>query len=356
MEPAFNYQSLRLPHGSLPANRADVGLDVGGTLAKLAYCSPANKESNDGLELRMVTFDAGDIEGYLSYIQRHVVRPSLDRPLVVAATGVGCLKHKQTIRNTLQVPVSADDRELEHAARALDVLWRSLPADRGLYNESDTRGLTFETSLEQSGLLPCILVNIGSAMTIVKIDQDKVTKNLTKAEVVGGSSQGGLTFLGLGALLTQAKTYKELVDLALGGDHHNVDLLVRDTAGAGYSVATSDCLVSSFGKAARQNNGRQFSEQDVASSLLYATTDQLAQTIYLVARNCRVQRAVFCGFFAGQNSAIMRQLRDKLAQCSVFLKEDVWPVFVKNEGYLGAIGALSAGGHTTELSNSTPDI
>ena len=65
--------------------------------------------------------------------------------------------------------VSADDRELEHAARALDVLWRSLPADRGLYPESDTRGLTFETSLEQSGLLPCILVNIGSAMTIVKV-------------------------------------------------------------------------------------------------------------------------------------------------------------------------------------------
>ena len=40
----------------------------------------------------------------------------------------------------------------------------------------------------------------------------------------------------------------------------------------------------------------------------------------------------------------------------VCLQEDVWPVFVKNEGYLGAIGALSAGGHTTELSNSNPDI
>ena len=67
-------------------------------------------------------------------------------------------------------------------------------------------------------------------------------------------------------------------------------------------------------------SGRSFSEQDIASSLLFSTTDQLAQTIYLVARNCRVRRAVFCGSFAGQNSAIMRQLCDKLAQCSALLR------------------------------------
>ena len=65
--------------------------------------------------------------------------------------------------------VSADDREMEHAARALDVLWRSFPPELLLYNESDTRDLMFETSLQQSGLLPCILVNIGSAMTIVMV-------------------------------------------------------------------------------------------------------------------------------------------------------------------------------------------
>jgi len=65
--------------------------------------------------------------------------------------------------------VTADDRELEHAARALDVLWQCLPPDQILYPDSDTTGLTFETSLELSGLLPCILVNLGSAMTIVKV-------------------------------------------------------------------------------------------------------------------------------------------------------------------------------------------
>ena len=58
---------------------------------------------------------------------------------------------------------------MEHAARALDLLWRSFPPELLLYNESDTRDLVFETSLQQSGLLPCILVNIGSAMTIVMV-------------------------------------------------------------------------------------------------------------------------------------------------------------------------------------------
>ena len=32
-----------------------------------------------------------------------------------------------------------------------------------------------------------------------------MTNRLTKVEIVGGSAQGGLTFLGLGALLTNAK-------------------------------------------------------------------------------------------------------------------------------------------------------
>ncbi|KAK2180340.1 hypothetical protein NP493_447g03004 [Ridgeia piscesae] len=291
MENAFSRHTLRLPAGSLPPDHADVGLDVGGTLAKLAYFSPATEAGTDDFELRLVTFDAGDIDGYLSYIKQHVDRPDIARPLTMAATGVGSLKYKEAIHNALHVPVTADDRELEHAARALDVLWQCLPPDQILYPDSDTTGLTFETSLELSGLLPCILVNLGSAMTIVKVDYDKVSKSLTKAVVVGGSAQG-----------------------------------------------------------------RQFSEQDVASSLLFSTTDHLAQTTYLVARLSRVQHAVFCGFFAGQNGVIRRQLRDKLAQCCYFLKDEVRPVFVKNEGYLGAIGALVAGVNPTELGLPNSDL
>jgi pantothenate kinase len=43
------------------------------------------------------------------------------------------------------------------------------------------------------------------------------------------------------------------VELAERGDRRNLDLLVKDTAGSGYNLMPSDGMVSSFGKAAKQN-------------------------------------------------------------------------------------------------------
>ncbi|KAK2148406.1 hypothetical protein LSH36_499g00014 [Paralvinella palmiformis] len=138
-----------------------------------------------------------------------------------------------------------DSHEMDYAKRGIDLLWRHLPPDRLFHEGSDVRGYRFVCPLINAGILPCILVNLGSAMTIIKINKEGVCTG-----VVGGSTQGGLTFLGLGALLTSAKTYSELVDLAERGDRHNVDLLVRDTAGSHYNVSP-DHMVSSFGKAAK---------------------------------------------------------------------------------------------------------
>lgn len=45
---------------------------------------------------------------------------------------------------------------------------------------------------------------------------------------------GGGTFWGLGSLLTKAKGFDELLQLASEGDHRNVDLLVKDIYGTVY--------------------------------------------------------------------------------------------------------------------------
>lgn len=42
---------------------------------------------------------------------------------------------------------------------------------------------------------------------------------------------GGGTFWGLGCLLTKAKGFDDLLQLASEGDHRNVDLLVKDIYG-----------------------------------------------------------------------------------------------------------------------------
>ena len=52
-----------------------------------------------------------------------------------------------------------------------------------------------------------------------------------KYERIGGTSMGGGTFWGLGSLLTKARGFDELLQLASEGDHRNVDLLVKDIYG-----------------------------------------------------------------------------------------------------------------------------
>ena len=52
-----------------------------------------------------------------------------------------------------------------------------------------------------------------------------------KFERIGGTATGGGTFWGLGKLLTKAKDFDDLLELAAVGDHRKVDMLVRDIYG-----------------------------------------------------------------------------------------------------------------------------
>ncbi|ELT96599.1 hypothetical protein CAPTEDRAFT_226291 [Capitella teleta] len=349
MADGLNAESLILPsmatrldplhpgHGQ-PASFA---LDIGGTLAKVAYlCPKAEGKCCGSSELRLVSFKTDDLDTCLNFIRHHVISYSNNHNITVYSTGVGCSKYRQKIADTLSVDLQADTREMDHALNGVDFLWRHLPSNQLVYEGSDVKGLNFGVPFAQSGVGPCILITLGSALCISKVSAEGSCEGL-----VGGSSQGGLTFLGLGALLTKAQSFEELIQLAEKGDRRNVDLLVKDTAGSDYNNAPSDSMVSSFGKAAKmlaQKSGERLSEADIASSLLYLITDQMAQTVYLVAKCQNVSRAVFCGSFLSHNQSIISQIREKLASASVYLDHTVSPVFMQREGYMGAIGVLAA--------------
>ena len=93
---------------------------------------------------------------------------------------------------------------------------------------------------------------------------DKSSKNLEWSQLKnfflvyfsGGTATGGGTFWGLGRLLTKAKGFDELLEMATHGDFRKVDMLVKDiygdrdaddyTATLGLSPTV---IASSFGKA-----------------------------------------------------------------------------------------------------------
>ena len=80
------------------------------------------------------------------------------------------------------------------------------------------------------------------------------------------------------------------------------------------------CLISRcLAVWSRGSSDQSIAEADIASSLLYLITDQMTQTVYLVAKCQGVSTAIFCGSFLGHNLSIIAQIKSKLEAASVYL-------------------------------------
>lgn len=80
-----------------------------------------------------------------------------------------------------------------------------------------------------SDLFPYLLVNIGSGVSMLKVDSESAS------ERVSGSSLGGGTFWGLCRLLTRTKNFDEMLELSMRGDNSKV-------GGAPHVVVTRSAL------------------------------------------------------------------------------------------------------------------
>lgn len=107
--------------------------------------------------------------------------------------------------------------------------------------------MQFEEIPTNESVYPFILVNIGSGVSILKVTA------ADKFERISGTSCGGGTLHGLLSVLTPAKSFDEMLELAMRGDNKNVDMLVGDIYGSDYSRIglKSSTIASSFGKVSR---------------------------------------------------------------------------------------------------------
>lgn len=69
---------------------------------------------------------------------------------------------------------------------------------------------------------PCLVVNVGSGVSVLKVERDGQYSR------VSGSSIGGGTFMGLANVLTSCTTFDGALSRASSGCSSNVDLLVKD--------------------------------------------------------------------------------------------------------------------------------
>ncbi|XP_010626080.1 4'-phosphopantetheine phosphatase isoform X3 [Fukomys damarensis] len=351
-------KSITLPPDEVFRNLENAkrfAIDIGGSLTKLAYYSTvqhkvakvrsfdhSGKDTEQDHEppyevsvqeeitarLHFVKFENTYIEACLDFIRDHLVNTETK---VLLATGGGAYKFKDLIEEKLQLTVDKED-VMTCLIKGCNFVLKNIPNEAFAYQKDAEPEFRFQTN--HANIFPYLLVNVGSGVSIVKVETED------QFEWIGGSSIGGGTFWGLGALLTKTKKFDELLHLASKGQHANVDMLVQDIYGGAHQTLglSGNLIASSFGKSATAD--REFSKEDMAKSLLHMISNDIGQLACLYARLHGLDRVYFGGFFIRGHPVTMHTITYSI---NFFSKGEVQALFLRHEGYLGAIGAFLKG-------------
>jgi len=177
---------------------------------------------------------------------------------------------------------------------------------------------------------------------MLKLDEQQTVQhgNVSTYKRVGGTPIGGGTFLALGFLLTGAKSHAELLAMAEKGDHTSADKLVGDIYGDDYRGLglSADTVASSFGKLVNTDLRDQVRKEDLARSLVQMINWNIAHLARLVAAQEGVKTIIFTGSFTHDNAISQKHLAHAFQYWS---HGESRALFMRHEGYVGAIGALA---------------
>mmetsp|Transcript_41411 Transcript_41411/g.75025 ORF Transcript_41411/g.75025 Transcript_41411/m.75025 type:complete len:493 (+) Transcript_41411:100-1578(+) len=191
-------------------------------------------------------------------------------------------------------------------------------------------------------LFPLLLVNIGSGVSIVRVDSP------VQFARVSGTALGGGTYWGLARLLTGCETWEEATQLAAKGKANLVNLTVADIYGGDYKLSTGAVLpgnlvASFFARASHEENAAD------TGAILRALTVMIAQNICQIsALQARLQgttRVLFTGNFLRQNALAQQTIAAQMERVTFSSQRDgkglhCQAFFLEHEGYFGAIGSL----------------
>ncbi|XP_049852310.1 4'-phosphopantetheine phosphatase isoform X1 [Schistocerca gregaria] len=367
MDEKSHPKSIKLPDtvevfGNLK-NAKRFAIDIGGSLTKIAYYStvPHRRviyeverddgtsqsseehrlyEVSEGARLHFIKFETKYIENCLNFIEANLVNSRENMVgKTIKATGGGAYKYTELLQQKLGLSVDKED-EMSCLIKGCNFLLKNITDEAFEYHRHGNPEYKFQNA--DPNIFPYLLVNIGSGVSIMKVESDN------SYERIGGTATGGGTFWGLGSLLTKAKGFDELLELAEKGDHRNVDMLVRDIYGGDYKMLglPADLIASSFGKAMHVSKDRnlntatQFSEADLARSLLFTISNDIGQIACLYALMHGLNKVYFGGYFLRNHPLSMHTVSYSINYWS---KGKVQALFLRHEGYLGAIGAFLKG-------------
>ncbi|KAK8657349.1 hypothetical protein V6N13_035592 [Hibiscus sabdariffa] len=341
-----------------------LALDIGGSLIKLVYfCRYDDSCRDDGDELRsqndslcsksdnnqpvlegrlhFAKFETSKINDCLDFLRSMKLclgvnsgshdgtAPPSDK-IFIKATGGGAYKFADLFKEKLGVSLDKED-EMECLVTGANFLLKAVHQEAFTYLDGQKEFV----QIDPNDLYPYLLVNIGSGVSMIKVDGDG------KFERVSGTSLGGGTFWGLGRLLTKCKNFDELLELSHQGNNRIVDMLVGDIyGGTDYAKIglSSTTIASSFGKAISDSKELEdYQPEDVSRSLLRMISNNIGQISYLNALRFGLKRIFFAGFFIRGHAYTMDTIS---VAVNFWSKGEAKAMFLRHEGFLGALGAF----------------
>ncbi|GLT36571.1 hypothetical protein SLA2020_109400 [Shorea laevis] len=336
-----------------------LALDIGGSLIKLVYFSRNNNRltdkehktlgegpgvsSGDGSytvlkgKLHFAKFETSKINDCLEFIRCNRLHlggfceHGVPRDKIfVKATGGGAYKFADLFNKELGISLDKED-EMDCLVSGANFLLKAVQQEAFTYLD----GHKDFVQIDHNDLYPYLLVNIGSGVSMIKVDGDG------RFERVSGTNLGGGTFWGLGRLLTKCKSFDELLELSHQGNNRVIDMLVGDIYGGmdyskiGLSATT---IASSFGKAISDKKELEdYRPEDISRSLLRMISNNIGQISYLNALRFGLKRIFFGGFFIRSHAYTM----DTIAVAVHFWsKGEAKAMFLRHEGFLGVLGAF----------------
>lgn len=346
---------------TLPKHNTEVihvSVDIGGTLTKLVYLTKSSRDGGGKLhfkDFQTEAFEAEALPFVIRLVQR-LIRKKADPPITyILATGGGAHKFSLVMtaafrKSRLPMKIVAKD-EMECLIKGLDWLITKIPNEIFTYDlkQHNTRFIPNPYTSNEH-IYPYLLVNIGLGVSMVKV----TGPGPSGFERVGGSSLGGGTLWGLLSLLTDAKDYNEMLEMALRGNNENIDLLVGDIYGSAYNKIglKSSHIASSFAKVFKKlrfSGDRkltpaekllQFRPEDMSRSLLYLVSNNIGQIAYLQALRFNLKRVYFGGSYILGH---MQTIHTLSYAVNFWSNGDMQSYFLRHEGYLGSVGAFMMG-------------
>mmetsp|Transcript_23047 Transcript_23047/g.72543 ORF Transcript_23047/g.72543 Transcript_23047/m.72543 type:complete len:434 (-) Transcript_23047:262-1563(-) len=339
-----------------------IGLDIGGTLAKMVFMQLAS-EQNTMAECFGTTGRRHPELSFELYLHSHVYHmhfvsgstanlekvlqsaktfpaPHAARQQVVASGG-GAHRFASTMLEALNIEM-LPFQEMESLVYGLHFLEEHGPA-----GEVFTLGELGEElpAAWPSPFFPSLLVNMGSGVSILRLDEchdGPMGKSFTR---LGGTACGGATFLGLARLMTAATSFEQALGLAQRGDPTRVNKLVGDiygVEGCSHLGLPGTLTAAYFGKLMSMTGDVRaaIDEADAAAALLMMVVQEsvvLARAFSLLVNSQigRLPPVFFVGGFLAENT----MARGLIA--NTFRNLELPPaLFLRHADFLGALGSI----------------